>query len=255
MRLKRIVAAMLSLTMVCGAGTVVTDHSAFNVSTAYAEDENPFSGFDEGIFLCEEYSDHIRVKCITCNDSEIVIPEEIHGLPVTEVGTFMKTGHISSGNVEMVTSVVIPDTVTRIGDHAFDSWTSLESVKMSKNIKYIGQDAFYRTAISEIELPEGLEEIGGYAFDGAPLKLVTSPHKAKLGDGSCNLPSTVRTIGIGAFRNTELTKFDLPDNFEIKFEITDNRSAVMYVKKGSKADKALKELNKIYSEPWKVKYK
>ena len=102
MRLKRIVAAMLSLTMVCGAGTVVTDHPAFNVSTAYAEDENPFSGFDEGIFRCEEYSDHIRVKCITCKDSEIVIPEEIHGLPVTEVGTFMKTSYISSGNVEMV---------------------------------------------------------------------------------------------------------------------------------------------------------
>ena len=187
MRLKRIVAAMLSLTMVCGAGTVVTDPPAFNVSTAYAEDENPFSGFDEGIFLCEEYSDHIRVKCITCNDSEIVIPEEIHGLPVTEVGTFMKTGYISSGNVEMVTSVVIPDTVTRIGDHAFDSWTSLESVKMSKNIKYIGQDAFYRTAISEIELPEGLETVEMAAFS----------HCENL--KSVEIPDTVTEMGEYAF--------------------------------------------------------
>ncbi len=124
---------------------------------------------------------------ITCTETDIVIPEEIHGLPVTEVGTFTKGSYTVSGDEKMVKSVVIPDTVTRIGDHAFDSWTSLESVKMSKNIKYIGQDAFYRTAISEIELPEGLETVEMAAFS----------HCENL--KSVEIPDTVTEMGEYAF--------------------------------------------------------
>ena len=176
--------------------------------------------------------------------------EEVHfdGNKLKRIGNGCFSGTTS------LTQVYLPEGIEEIGDDAFRD-SAVTKVILPATLKKIGSCAFQRAKLTEIELPEGLEEIGGYAFDGAPLTLVTSPHKAKLGDGSCNLPSTVRTIGIGAFRDTELTKFDLPDNFEIKFEITDNRSAVMYVKKGSKAEKALKEFLKSYTDLWTVKRK
>ncbi len=53
----------------------------------------------------------------------------------------------------------------------------------------------------------------------------------------------------------ELDKFTLPDNFEIEARITNNDDAVIYVKKNSKAHKALKVFLNDYENLWNVKYK
>lgn len=59
----------------------------------------------------------------TCEATEIVVPSEFEGLPVVEIGpcAFQATD---------VTSVVIPDSVTKIGDFAFRACKQLRTVTM-----------------------------------------------------------------------------------------------------------------------------
>ncbi len=66
-----------------------------------------------------------------------------------------------------VTSIVLPDTVTKIGNYAFYSCYSLKTIDIGKesNLTYIGKYAFYYcSTLTEIYFPEGLTEIGSWAF-------------------------------------------------------------------------------------------
>lgn len=62
-------------------------------------------------------------------------------------------------------------TVTAIGDEAFaraSSNSSSYSVTLPEGIKTIGEKAFFRANISEINLPSTLQQIGSAAFYGCP---------------------------------------------------------------------------------------
>ena len=58
----------------------------------------------------------------------------------------------------------IADSVTDIGDSAFYGCEKLESVKLPKSLKTIGESAFAGTAITELTIPESVEKIGAEAF-------------------------------------------------------------------------------------------
>lgn len=62
-----------------------------------------------------------------------------------------------------------------------------KDVKISSQIKRIGNGAFYGIhTLTEIELPEGLKEIGDYAFSYTGLK-------------SVKIPASITSLGVGAF--------------------------------------------------------
>ena len=64
-----------------------------------------------------------------------------------------------------IVEVVMPDTVTAIGDNAFSGCTSLTTLKLSPNIQTIGNYAFSGcTALTAIELPSNIKSIGMNAF-------------------------------------------------------------------------------------------
>lgn len=93
----------------------------------------------------------------------------------------------STGNLS---ELIIPDTVTEIGDSAFDHCASLTSVVFPASLRVIPPSAcWYSKSLSSVVIPEGVEEIGEYAFSGCDaLSEVT-------------LPSTIKSIGMGAFQN------------------------------------------------------
>ena len=107
------------------------------------------------------------------------IPPSLGGLPVREIGAY---AFCDGGKV---TEVVFPDSLTYIGECAFDSCIGLTSVSIPGNVKEIGEEAFCDCDnLASINLAEGIEIIGYDAFCDCE----------NLGD--VYIPSTVRE-GIG----------------------------------------------------------
>ena len=64
-----------------------------------------------------------------------------------------------------LTSVIIPDGVTSIGDYAFEGCTSLTEITIPDGVTSIGDYAFEGcTSLTEITIPDGVTSIGYYAF-------------------------------------------------------------------------------------------
>lgn len=100
-----------------------------------------------------------------------------------------------------VTSAKVLDGVTEIGDMAFFMCFDLESVKLPDTLKVVGKGAFqYDEALTECELPKGLETVKDSAFFGA-----------ENWTGVDRIPSTVKTIGAYGFAECKGSKLTIPE--------------------------------------------
>ena len=92
--------------------------------------------------------------------------------------------------------------VTEVGSAAFQSKTSITSIKLPNSIDAIGSNAFNGcTALSNINIPLGVTEIGSYAFNNCN-KLT-----------SITVPDGVTTLNARTFYGCSgLTSIDLSDN-------------------------------------------
>ena len=78
---------------------------------------------------------------------------------------------------DLLTTVVLPDTVTRIGDYAFATCEDLQYVYIPKNVENIGTMAFYGCdELSYISIPHMCKEIGDEAFEACPRLYIVVPH-------------------------------------------------------------------------------
>lgn len=111
---------------------------------------------------------------------ELVIPSEIGGKRVTEIGSgaFLDCHYLKK--------ITIPDAVTKIGDMAFAFCYSLEEVNFPRNLEIIGELAFAECGLKKLSLPSGLKSIEGYAFERCyDLETVVIPESVtSLGDGA-----------------------------------------------------------------------
>ncbi len=156
------------------------------------------------------------------------------------------TANLSGMTMAGVTTLNIPEGVTAVTE-SFASCTALEQVTLPSTLESIGGNAFEGLqGLAEIVIPEGVTEIGDYAFRGCTgLEKITLPTTLKtlgvqafagcpgftqveLPDGmteiaanafkdcanltSIKLPSTVKSIGVNAFLNcTGLTEIVIPE--------------------------------------------
>ena len=63
-----------------------------------------------------------------------------------------------------IREIVIADTITSIGSYTFNGFTEITSVTLPEGITKIGEGAFRETKISDINFPSTLVSIGTYAF-------------------------------------------------------------------------------------------
>ena len=111
--------------------------------------------------------------------TELVIPDS-----VTSIGSY------AFYNCTGLTNIVIPNSVTSIGIGAFEDCTGLTSVEIPDSVTSIGDYAFRGcTGLTSIEIPNSVTSIGDYAFEGCT------------GLTSIVIPNSVTSIGEGAFYN------------------------------------------------------
>ena len=145
-----------------------------------------------------------------------------------------------------ITSIVVEDGVTAIGNYAFEDCSNLVNVTISNDVASFGQRAFYNctklatltlptsitaiaarlfegcTKLSTISIPNNVTAINSYAFLGcSKLSSVSMSNVASIGQESFNgcasltnitLPETLTTIGQSAFKNCGLTSITIPRN-------------------------------------------
>ena len=146
----------------------------------------------------------------------LTIPDELDGYPVIGIGNEVFKGNTS------LRGVVIPDSITTIGDWAFSGCKNLSDITLSKGLVTLGKDAFAYTAVKSIEIPKSLETAytgnqddraiyDGPFYNCEQLKTVTfeigSTEVAQdlfagcTGLESIVIPDTLTTIERGAFSN------------------------------------------------------
>ena len=140
--------------------------------------------------ICEEafrWSKFIGCRSLT----SLVIPDS-----VTNIGDYAFSGCRS------LTDIVIPDSVTRIGDGAFRGCKSLTDIVIPNSVTSIGDNAFeYCFSLSNLVIPDGVTSIEDNAFEGC------------YSLSSVVIPDSVSCIGFGAFENcSSLTDIVIPDS-------------------------------------------
>lgn len=137
---------------------------------------------------------------------DVVIPGDIAGYTVKGIGEGAFKG-------KEITSVLIPETVTQIGDEAFKSCKRLKQVAMGNGILTIGKNAFAECiAMQNITISNRLLTIGESAFSNcSALKRIDVPYSvetigANAFSGCASLkkaviPYSVTSIGTGVFSN------------------------------------------------------
>jgi len=139
--------------------------------------------------------------------------------------TYTVTSIDNFSNCSRLTSVTIPNSVTSIGEYAFQYCSSLTSITISNSVTSIGQFAFFRcSGLTSINIPNSVTSIGISAFSNCTgLTSVSIPNSViSIGDGafdcckgitSITIGNSVITIGNYAIRScSKLTSINIPNS-------------------------------------------
>lgn len=128
--------------------------------------------------------------------TELVIPEKVRILgetyTVTEIRNYCFAGADAQGESyvgdfeSQFTKIVIPNSIERIGDHAFELCKAT-TIEIGSGVKYIGSYAFWECSNAKLSIPANIQEIGISAFWGD-----------NLGE-TITIPESCVSIGANAF--------------------------------------------------------
>ncbi|WDV09279.1 leucine-rich repeat protein [Lysinibacillus irui] len=182
----------------------------FNVSegtayTLYVEDEygnKTVQTFDPS-FVYTTMDNNISIQGYWGSEVDVVIPHTIEGLQVTRIAPnafqpVSESTQLAQGQSTVkLNSVVIPETVTHIGNSAFYK-NNLQSITLPQNLTSLEGYAFTGNKLSNVVLPVGITSIADGVFLGNRLT-------------SIDIQGVITQIGADALNGNKLTSFVVPD--------------------------------------------
>ena len=170
----------------------------------------------EAIWKCDiSYSiENDEVVITGCNkqSGEVVILDKYEGKTTT---TIAKDAFNERRNI---TSVELPNTITKIDDYAFYRCIELESINFPNGLTYIGQAAFTNCIyLTSAILPDSVVYMGGDAFSycNALEEVVLSNKLSTIESGAFRNCNSLKSIAIpDSVTNIESMAFDSCENLE-----------------------------------------
>lgn len=153
---------------------------------------------------------------------DVVIPSSLDGYSVVAIGD-----DAFSWCTYSISSLVIPDSITSIGERAFAGVCYMSTVKIGSGVTNIGNYAFSGCRDLEyVSIGSCVTSIGDYAFSGCSsiYSLVMGGKVSSIGEGafencdnltSVTIPNSVKTIGAYSFYDcNKLSYVNFGDNVE-----------------------------------------
>lgn len=206
---------------------------------------------DDSDFIWTSSNSLVTIVGYKGTKTDVMIPDKLGGETVVAINNNAFNPN-TSNNVKkaVLTSVLIPNTVTTIEEHAFygnsikkafipDSVTKigaysfannlLEYIEIPEGINFINTASFYNNKLKHVSIPKSVVEINSAAFQKNKLKSVEISNNVEtIGNWAfesnlienINIPTSVKQLGNGAFANNLLKSVIIPDNVKTIGEST-----------------------------------
>jgi len=190
--------------------TIIKGNPFLNCPAKVINHSNHFTIFEGNLYT----SDRRKLISYLSKGENFIIPDSVSSI-----------GDSAFQGCSSLQSVTIPDSVTSIGDAAFGGCTSLQSVTIPDSVTSIGNSAFSNcTSLQSVTIPDSVTSIGDLAFSVCKsLHSVTIPDSVTcIGDSafsvckslhSVTIPDSVTSIGDSVFWRCEsLLSVTIPES-------------------------------------------
>ena len=227
-----------SLQIIKGKAYIKTeDKKQLKAALAVGIEENPYDITDDGELLSSNNN-----LLLIDSEGTLVVPDMVK---IIGQGAFsgvenLKTiiipestieiGNYAFANNKAIEKVIIQgENLKRIGSYAFDQASNLQEINLPNSISEIGILAFRNTSLSEVIIPQNLNELytETFAFCSKIKKVVLQKGMKSIKEKcfyntsieSIQIPSTIESIDAMAFSGcNKLTKIDVSQNNNFVFE-------------------------------------
>lgn len=192
--------------------------------------------FEPGIKKVEikgKYNSYVKSVIFEGDNTQVAFafhngnPLEEIRLPanITQFGKTTWHGASSFSNCKTLKSVILPEKLEEIRTSLFEGCSALTTLVIPNTVTKIGKNAFKESGLTQITLPESLTTIEASAFYKTKLETITIPEKVTAIPSGCFslcenlreviLPNTLTTISQNAFEDCPiLESINIPSSLE-----------------------------------------